>query len=97
MTPLIWATNSGTGYYVVVRNAAGAVTSLVATVTVPPAYFNAPLIINRSNLVLSWSGGGVLELATNLAGPWLQATNSQSPYTNLLNPNLPQRYFRVRQ
>lgn len=94
-TASIWATNSGTGYYVVVRNAAGAVTSSVATVTVPPAHFNSPSIINGSNLVLNWSGGGVLEIATNVAGPWLQSTNSQSPYTNLLN--LPQSYFRVRQ
>jgi parallel beta-helix repeat protein len=96
-TPLIWATNSGTGYYVVVRNAAGAATSSVATVTVPLAHFNPPSIINGSNLVLNWTGGGVLEFATNVAGPWLQSTNSQSPYTNRINFNFPQEYFRVRQ
>jgi parallel beta-helix repeat protein len=96
-TPLIWATNSGTGYYVVVRNAAGAVTSSVATVTVPPAQFNPPLLVNASNLVLNWSGGGVLQFTTNLAGPWLELTNVQSPYTNFVNPILPREFFRVRQ
>jgi parallel beta-helix repeat protein len=95
--PLIWATNSGTGYFVVLRNAAGAVTSSVATVTVPPAQFNTPFIFNGSNIVLNWSGGGVLQFATNLAGPWLQFTNAQSPYTNAINPTQPQGFFRARQ
>ncbi len=96
-TPTLWAADSGAGYYAVARNAAGAVTSAVATVTIPCAQFSAAELASGSNFVLRWSGGGILESATNLAGPWGTVTNAQSPSTNLLDPRLPRQFFRVRQ
>ena len=84
-------------YTVVVADIAGSSTSSVATLTVPPAQFGVPALFNGSNLVLSWSGGGILESATNVTGPWVVVTNAGSPYTNVIDPNMPQQFFRVRQ
>jgi hypothetical protein len=96
-TPALWAADSGAQYYVVVSNVVNAVTSSVATLTVPPAQFGVPALFNGSNLVLSWSGGETLESATNVTGPWVVVTNAGSPYTNVIDPNMPQQFFRVRQ
>jgi parallel beta-helix repeat protein len=96
-TAPLWAADNGAGYYAVVRNAAGAVTSSVATVAVPLARFTPPAVFNGSNFVLSWIGGGILQSATNVAGPWVAVTNAQSPWTNLFDPSLPRAFFRVRQ
>jgi hypothetical protein len=96
-TPALWAADSGTRYYVVVSNVVNAVASSVATVTVPPAQFSPPALFNGTNLVLNWSGGGMLESATNLTGSWIVVTNAVSPFTNLIGPNEPQMFFRVQQ
>jgi hypothetical protein len=58
-------------------------------------YYNVTLTNawSGANLVLNWPGNGKLLEATNLAGPW--TTNlSARPVT--VNPNLPQKFYRVR-
>jgi beta-glucanase (GH16 family) len=63
----------------------------------PQAQLSYPVLLNASNLVLSWSGGGNLLSATNLAGPWVVVTNAASPFTSLVAPNTPRQFFRVQQ
>jgi beta-glucanase (GH16 family) len=62
-----------------------------------PAQLSCPMLLDGSNLVLSWTGAGVLQSASNLAGPWLLLTNAVSPFTNLLVPATPQQFFRLAQ
>lgn len=96
-TPALWAANSGWQYYVVVTNALNAVTSSVATVTVPQAQFSPPTLSNGTNLVVTWTGGGLLQSATNMTGPWTLVTNATSPFTSLIISNTLQQFFRVQQ
>jgi beta-glucanase (GH16 family) len=96
-TPPLWGADSGSHYYVVVSNALSVVTSGVVTVIVPRALLSSPATRDGTNLVLSWSGGGILQSATNLAGPWMAETNATSPFTNSLTPNCPQKFFHVQQ
>ena len=49
-----------------------------------------------NNLVLTWPTGWTLQSATNVAGPYSDATNATSPYTNNMTI-LPQQFFRLRQ
>ena len=50
-------------------------------------------MIASGNLILTWTGGGPLLQATNLAGPW--TTNpAASPYTNV--PSTPRSFYRVK-
>jgi hypothetical protein len=57
-----------------------------------------PSAANR--VVMSWMGSGfALETATNLPasqGSWREVTNMSNPFTNTLNLNTPQRFFRLR-
>jgi hypothetical protein len=87
--------NSGEQYYVVVTNVLSSATSAIATITVPQVQFNSPMLFNGSNVVLNWSGGGILQSATNVTGPWTVATNAKSPWTNLIVPDVSQQFFRV--
>jgi hypothetical protein len=64
---------------------------------VPLAQFNSPGFFNWSNLVLNWTGGGILQSATNVTGPWAVVTNATSPFTNVIDPGAPQGFFRVQQ
>jgi hypothetical protein len=54
------------------------------------------LNISRSgnNVVLSWTGGGGLEGATSVQGPWVCVTDAVSPYS-IVNPTTT-RYYRIR-
>jgi hypothetical protein len=61
------------------------------------AQLSYPVLLDASHLVLNWSGGGILQSATNTAGPWAVVTNAASPYTNLVLPDEPQMFFRVQQ
>ncbi len=58
-------------------------------------YYDVTLSVSRSgnNLVLDWPGNGKLLEAPQLAGPW---TTNLSPKPVILNPNLSQRFYRVR-
>ena len=61
------------------------------------AQLSCPMLLNVSNVVVSWTGGGILQSATNATGPWAVVTNAVSPYTNLLCPDEPRMFFRVQQ
>ena len=60
--------------------------------TATPAFSGKP-IINGNKLVLSWTGGTLLQ-ATNLTGPWIPAPGATSPYTNDIT-TAPRLFFRV--
>jgi hypothetical protein len=80
-------------YAVIVRNSSGSVTSLVAVLTDIP-------VLNRSlggnELVLDWTGTFILQTATNAAGPYFDLPLGYMPFTNLIDPAEPQRFFRLR-
>ena len=61
------------------------------------AQLSCPMLLNVSNVVVSWTGGGILQSATNATGPWAVVTNAVSPYTTLLCPEEPRMFFRVQQ
>jgi hypothetical protein len=48
---------------------------------------------NGTNLILNWPGNGKLLEATDLAGPW---TTNVSTKPVIVNPDLPQKFYRVR-
>jgi hypothetical protein len=50
-----------------------------------------------ANLTVSWIGGGLLQSATNVTGPWTLFSNATSPFTSLISPNYPRQFFRVQQ
>ena len=61
------------------------------------ARFNAP-VVSGSGLTLSWTGGGELEQAYSLTGPWFQAVNQDNPQSVPLNAaGVGQTFFRIRQ
>ena len=80
-------------YSVIVRNPAGSVTNTVAVLTAIP-------VLNGTRagdaLVLSWLGDFMLQTATNLAGPFVDAPGVVSPFTNALPSSAPQLFFRLR-
>ena len=57
----------------------------------PPA-FSRPPVLNGNNLVITWTGGSLLQ-ATNIAGPWTP-TGATSPFTNNVT-TYPQMFYRV--
>jgi hypothetical protein len=69
---------------------------LIPQITPPaatPTFTGGPAVINGHQLVLTWSGGTLLQ-ATNLTGPWIPAPGATSPYTNDVTAS-PQLFFRV--
>jgi hypothetical protein len=60
----------------------------------PPAgpAFSSPPVLNGNNLVITWTGGSLLQ-ATNLTGPWTP-TGATSPFTNNVT-TYPQMFYRV--
>jgi len=46
-----------------------------------------------ANLQLNWTGGGHLQQATNLAGPWLTNASATSPWTVSPTNNL--MFYRI--
>jgi len=87
--PAAWPLQSGSS----VSTGSGSLTVLAGPS--PPA-----IVIQNftpTNLVLSWSNGGlgILWRATNIEGPWSSAAGLSSPYTNILSPVAPQWYFRL--
>jgi len=68
------------GYRVVISNgSSGSITSAVATVTVPGADLN--IALSGADITLSWTGGGRLQEATTLNGPWRDAADQSNPQT----------------
>ncbi|MCI0746928.1 MAG: CHRD domain-containing protein, partial [Verrucomicrobia subdivision 3 bacterium] len=64
-------------YTVVISNASGSVTSSVATVTVPLPELD--IARTGDDIVLSWTGGGTLQEAKDIRGPWRNAANQANP------------------
>lgn len=58
--------------------------------TVPA--FSAPPMLSGNKLILSWSGGTLLQ-STNVTGPWTP-TGATSPYTNDITTS-PRMFFRI--
>ena len=50
--------------------------------------------LSGGNLSISWAGGGTLQYANDLAGPWNDLEGANSPY--LAPPDAPQRFYRVK-
>ncbi len=51
--------------------------------------------LNGGSISIEWTGGGTLEQAGNIEGPWAAVTGATSPYT--AQANGPGAFFRVRQ
>jgi len=53
---------------------------LTPAVTEPPAFTKTTLNANGS-ITIEWTGGGALEAAPSLSGPWAPVPGAASPYT----------------
>jgi hypothetical protein len=60
----------------------------------PNCWFTDIKFVNN-NLNLEWTGGGTLESASVVTGPWTSVTGSASPFTTSLIAA--QQYYRIRQ
>lgn len=69
-------------------------TSSTNNPTTPPGSLTISTTTN-SSFVLSWTGGGVLESAADILGPW--STNSSQVNPQEITFDVPQRFFRLRQ
>ena len=54
--------------------------------------FSSPPVLNGNQLVVTWTGGSLLQ-ATNITGPWTP-TGATSPFTNNVTTH-PQMFYRV--
>ena len=45
------------------------------------------------SLVITWNGGGILQSATTVVGPWINVTGATSPYVAPMD--VPSRFYRV--
>jgi hypothetical protein len=71
---------------------AAQVNYLLLPAAVPVPAFSSPPVLNGNNLVITWTGGSLLQ-ATNLTGPWTP-TGATSPFTNNVTTH-PQMFYRV--
>ena len=71
----------------------GNINAVVVRILPPVPTFSGPPVINGNKIVLSWTGGSLLQ-ATNLTGPWTPVSGATSPYTNSLS-SAPQVFFRL--
>jgi len=77
-------------YDVVVSNQAGSVTSHAARLRLAS---ELTVVMRSGEVILSWGGGGTLEQAPTVRGPWTDAAIS-SPFSTA--PSGPMQYYRVR-
>ncbi len=75
-------------------------TNFVNSAVASASYFinlQSPVVIRRqsagANLQLNWTGGGQLQQATNLAGPWLTNAAAASPWT--VSPINDSMFYRI--
>jgi len=54
----------------------------------------SPPSLSAGQITLSWSGGGNLQEAPSLAGPWTMATNQANPQTVTVGTEA-QRFYRI--
>ncbi|HEX3800097.1 MAG TPA: LamG-like jellyroll fold domain-containing protein [Verrucomicrobiae bacterium] len=89
--PANWPIQTGS----TMTNASGSITVLVGSGQARPTIHSS---FANGQIVLSWSnaGLGILQSATNAAGPWAVVSGATSPYTNSISTNTPQLYFRLR-
>ena len=73
--------------YITATNQSGVYQTCVTTLTVPPSTNCPPAVTKlsvsatQSTLTVSWSNYGILQVATNMTGPWTLVSNAFSPYT----------------
>ena len=92
---LTHAQESDSGIYAVrLSNAGGSLTSpgSVLTVVVPPPVLELPSIVDGS-ITISWAGGGELEIATDVNGPWVGTGNTSGWFVEPAGGG--NRYFRI--
>ena len=87
---------SDSGLYAVkVTNPGGTVTSSDAAVTVTvsePPLIGPPAIVD-GNFTITWTGGGELETATDVSGPWEPTGNTSGSFTEPVGSGT--RFYRI--
>ena len=91
-------------FYTQPNNSMDMAFSLDTAVTFPPPEGARPEVevfhpvlsatFSDGNLSISWLGGGILQYADDVAGPWNDIGGATSPY--LAPADTPQRFYRVR-
>jgi hypothetical protein len=83
-------------YAVTVTNPGGTVTSsnAVVTVTLPtePPIIGPPAVVD-GNFTITWTGGGELETATDLIGPWEPTGNTSGSFSEPIGSG--NRFYRI--
>jgi hypothetical protein len=63
----------------------------------PPAPEITDVRLNANGSVtVEWTGGGILETATTITGPWTEVTGATSPFTYTPTPADPIRFVRIK-
>ena len=68
---------------------------LGGVVVAPSAAKFSPVTKQGNNLVLSWTGGGTLQSADNVTGPWTDVANASSPFTTAVA--VAKKFYRIKQ
>jgi uncharacterized surface protein with fasciclin (FAS1) repeats len=86
--------DSGT-YAVRVSNPGGSITSSDATVTVIflPPIMGQPTVVD-GNITITWTGGGEIETATDINGPWTPSGNTSGSFMEPLDSG--NKFFRIK-
>jgi hypothetical protein len=97
----LYVVNPATGIRTLVNDAASPVKSWIgrnvhATGALPAPVIKAPTFDASGNVIISWTGEGELWEAYSLTGPWFKSTYQSNPSAVVLNPLVPERFFRVR-
>lgn len=92
---LEWFTIDDAGVRTPINDPASPVKAWINRTAPPRVTMNKPLV-SGSNVTLSWTGTGELELATSPSGPWFKAPVQTNPQTLPIVPGVPAFFFRVR-
>jgi hypothetical protein len=92
-TPLLSSANDGSKFRAVLTTAGFSTNSPAANLTVGQLKFTTASL-NAGQLMLQWSGNGVLEEATNIAGPWANSPSQVNPQSVRVSGS---KYYRLRQ
>ena len=62
--------------------------------TKPTSASFKPVVVQGGNLILEWTGGGTLQAADNVNGPWTDVAGATSPRT--VSPAGARKFYRIK-
>lgn len=90
-------TSQGSGIYNLTDEGSRMFLNAVQYMAKPPVVVPefAPVALSGGNITLSWTGGGTLEEAPSVSGPWTPSANQANPQTVSANTGI--KFYRLKQ